>query len=156
MSRKLTASDRSRLIRLASTLPKGSSERKAILVGLSKVKVARSLTVTFNIEVEDEVIMEDAEDGVREAMKIMGGEEEEVPEKARKKLEDEAIASVSSIFKKRVKRGRYRGGALQCSFDVASDEIADVERLIKKHSYAGTDQIATGVEYTITRDFEIR
>ena len=36
MSRTLTASDRRSLIRLASTLPKGSPERKAILAGLSK------------------------------------------------------------------------------------------------------------------------
>ena len=36
MSRALTASDRSALIRLASTLPVGSVERKAILAGLSK------------------------------------------------------------------------------------------------------------------------
>ena len=36
MSRNLTASDRSALFRLASTLPKGSPERKAILKGLSK------------------------------------------------------------------------------------------------------------------------
>jgi hypothetical protein len=36
MSRTLTASDRSALIRLASTLPKGSDERKAILAGLRK------------------------------------------------------------------------------------------------------------------------
>jgi hypothetical protein len=34
MSRPLTASDRSALIRLASTLPVGSSERRAILAGL--------------------------------------------------------------------------------------------------------------------------
>lgn len=34
MSRSLTASDRSRLIRLASTMPVGSTERKAILAGL--------------------------------------------------------------------------------------------------------------------------
>lgn len=34
--RALTASDRSVLIRLASTMPAGSPERKAILVGLSK------------------------------------------------------------------------------------------------------------------------
>ena len=34
MSRKLTASDRKNLIRLASTMPKGSPERKAILEGL--------------------------------------------------------------------------------------------------------------------------
>jgi hypothetical protein len=36
MSRRLTAADRSRLIRLASTLPVGSPERKAILAGLGK------------------------------------------------------------------------------------------------------------------------
>ncbi len=35
MSRILTASDRTALIRLASSLPKGSPERKAILAGLS-------------------------------------------------------------------------------------------------------------------------
>ena len=40
MARNLTASDRSRLIKLASTLPTGSPERKAILAGLSKTKVA--------------------------------------------------------------------------------------------------------------------
>ena len=34
MSRSLTASDRSSLIRLASSLPAGSAERKAILAGL--------------------------------------------------------------------------------------------------------------------------
>jgi hypothetical protein len=36
-SRNLTASDRTRLIRLASTMPKGSPERRAILVGLRKI-----------------------------------------------------------------------------------------------------------------------
>ena len=36
MSRPLTASDRSALIKRASSLPAGSAERKAILAGLSK------------------------------------------------------------------------------------------------------------------------
>ena len=36
MSRRLTAADRSALIRLASTLPVGSPQRKAILAGLGK------------------------------------------------------------------------------------------------------------------------
>ena len=36
MSKSLTAADRSSLIRLASTLPKGSEERRAILAGLQK------------------------------------------------------------------------------------------------------------------------
>ena len=34
MPRSLTSSDRARLIRLASTMPSGSAERKAILKGL--------------------------------------------------------------------------------------------------------------------------
>ena len=38
MSRKLTASDRKNLIRLASEMPKGSDERKAILAGLASLK----------------------------------------------------------------------------------------------------------------------
>ena len=40
MSRPLTAADRSALIKLASTLPKGSPERKTILAGLSKIEKA--------------------------------------------------------------------------------------------------------------------
>ena len=40
MSRTLTAADRSALIRLASTLPAGSAERRAILAGLSKQAMA--------------------------------------------------------------------------------------------------------------------
>ena len=42
MSRSLTAQDRSALIRLASSLPPGSAERKAILAGLSQVSVQAS------------------------------------------------------------------------------------------------------------------
>ena len=41
MSRSLTASDRSSLIRLASSLPKGSPERKAILAGLKSKRRPR-------------------------------------------------------------------------------------------------------------------
>ena len=42
MARKTTAADRKSLIRLASTLPKGSAERKAILAGLSKKAGSKS------------------------------------------------------------------------------------------------------------------
>ena len=38
MSRSLTASDRASLVKLASSLPSGSAERKAILAGLSKTQ----------------------------------------------------------------------------------------------------------------------
>ena len=47
MARILTASDRKTLIRLASTLPKGSDERKAILAGLSKS--AKTYTIMFTV-----------------------------------------------------------------------------------------------------------
>jgi hypothetical protein len=40
MSRSLTASDRSNLIRLASSLPAGSAERKAILASLGPERLA--------------------------------------------------------------------------------------------------------------------
>ena len=41
MSRSLTAADRSALIRLASTLPSGSEERRALLAGLKKSAATR-------------------------------------------------------------------------------------------------------------------
>ena len=42
MSRRLTASDRTRLIKLASSMEKGSPERKAILAGLDKTPTTKS------------------------------------------------------------------------------------------------------------------
>ena len=42
MARNITASDRKSLIRLASTMPKGSPERKAILNGLAKAATKRT------------------------------------------------------------------------------------------------------------------
>lgn len=47
MSRQLTASDRTALIRLASELPKGSRERKAILAGLQRSPWALSKKECF-------------------------------------------------------------------------------------------------------------
>ena len=42
MARNLTASDRKTLIKLASTLPKGSPERKAVLAGLGRMASTRT------------------------------------------------------------------------------------------------------------------
>jgi hypothetical protein len=52
MSRNLTAQDRSSLIRLASTLPAGSAERKAILAGLGKVAYGLGMSHDDLIDVE--------------------------------------------------------------------------------------------------------
>jgi hypothetical protein len=47
MFRTLTASDRSSLIRLASTLPAGSPERKAILAGLAGLAQTKQASVNL-------------------------------------------------------------------------------------------------------------
>lgn len=52
MSRTLTAQDRSSLIRLASSLPSGSPERKAILAALSRVSSSQGLFEALG-ELED-------------------------------------------------------------------------------------------------------
>ncbi len=59
MSRSLTAQDRSSLIRLASSLPSGSAERKAILAGLtgSKTAMRGEVGVTEVDEVLSELIV---------------------------------------------------------------------------------------------------
>lgn len=43
-----TASDRTALIRLAASLPKGSEERRALLADLNKKARKRSLTITVD------------------------------------------------------------------------------------------------------------
>ena len=48
MSRSLTESDRSALIRLASTMAVGSPERKAILAGLSKQAKVEEVVISQN------------------------------------------------------------------------------------------------------------
>jgi hypothetical protein len=48
MSRTLTASDKSALIRLASSLPAGSAERKAVLAGLKKAAAEGTLLSRWN------------------------------------------------------------------------------------------------------------
>jgi hypothetical protein len=61
MSRSLTASDRSSLIRLASSLPAGSAERKAILAGLAGMKASpKTAKVYVSPKVEVTPAMQEA------------------------------------------------------------------------------------------------
>ena len=53
MARKITASDRSALIKMASKMPVGSPERKAILAGLSKKEARLSADVMRNWRSKD-------------------------------------------------------------------------------------------------------
>ena len=59
MARNLTASDRKSLIRLASTMPKGSPERRAILAGLGDTWGRRliELKAEYMREVVDEAVI---------------------------------------------------------------------------------------------------
>lgn len=52
MAKTLTASDRTTLIRLASTLDKGSPERKAILAGLKKT-ASKTTTLKADLKLKD-------------------------------------------------------------------------------------------------------
>jgi hypothetical protein len=55
MSKSLTAADRSALIRFASILPKGSAERRAILLGMSKVSFAAELSEADQMKILEQV-----------------------------------------------------------------------------------------------------
>ena len=82
MSRTLTASDRSALIRLASTLPAGSPEKKAILAGLSKSaglaserKAARTPAHVLDHFGYDpfDISLQDRDEELSDRMKYAGG-----------------------------------------------------------------------------------
>lgn len=55
MSKSLNASDRTALIRLASTLPKGSKERRAILAGLKTAYFAAELSEDEQVKILEQV-----------------------------------------------------------------------------------------------------
>ena len=69
MSRSLTAADRSALIRLASTMPVGSEERKTILAGLLKESRVRQPTLR-SLEEELDAILDDIADLDSEAKRV--------------------------------------------------------------------------------------
>jgi len=77
VDRTLTASDRKALIRLASTLPTGSEERKAVLSGLQKTasqsKLRKSLDAYGKELNVSEQIMISAIKDLEAALKSMGG-----------------------------------------------------------------------------------
>ena len=88
MSRELTASDRKALIRLASTMPVGAPERKAILNGLSKTAATRPFVEIAPGQDDDDILSSltlDGEAGVdfeatlvlegRELAKVLGVQE---------------------------------------------------------------------------------
>ena len=72
MSRNLSASERSSLIRLASGLPVGSPQRKAILAGLSKVSSAeiREMNSSERQRYAGAYAFEDESDGVEKGSLI--------------------------------------------------------------------------------------
>ena len=115
--------------------------------------------LSFGIEVETDVIEEEADDPnfrgkSNPAQKIL-----DAGDKGIEKLENEVIRSVSKMVKKRVQKGRYHGGyTLLCSFGVDSPEdLKKVQKALHKNMLSsGNDQIATGVDYTITMGFEYR
>jgi len=74
MSRTLTASDRKSLIRLASTLPSGSAERKAILAGLKKSASSKVAAMSSGVLADNlaRLFMGDIRSAVRALSKFEG------------------------------------------------------------------------------------
>jgi hypothetical protein len=105
MSRRLTASDRSALIRLASTLPVGSSERRAILAGLAGTQ-SHTASLSWR-EVVGVPLDANTKRGAQKwitslRMYILGDSEPSSPQ--RRKLIDEALSNIkyaSFLFRKR-------------------------------------------------------
>ena len=62
MSRSLTAQDRSTLIKLAAELPVGSEERRAILAGLGKERVASKMPSLMDLREAQHKARRDAMD----------------------------------------------------------------------------------------------
>lgn len=91
----------------------------------------------FHIEVEHDVLLDEVEDPP-----------------APEALEAESIEFVSGLFKSLVTtHGRRHDGALICSVKVRSLEAA--RRVIRENLITeDNDQINSGVEYVIVRDFE--
>jgi len=153
--KKLSTSDRSVLIKLASALPRGSKERRAILSGLRQVpKVAgehplgRMAVVYFDVESEDYNIEEDADNGDAFAQSLMddGG-------RGLNKLEGDALKNLSRMFGQRISNeGHDSGGALVCKFGV--DSWAEVKKAWGVISRAG-DDLDTDARYIVARNFRL-
>jgi hypothetical protein len=80
MSRFLTASDRSSLIRLASSLPAGSAERKAILAGLAGKTASDRMELFEEIEgqiarLRNQPDWKDVRAKIADALHILGRDE---------------------------------------------------------------------------------
>ncbi len=162
MSRTLTASDRRSLIRLASTLPTGSDERRAILKGLKKTKVSsrktagehplgRKAIIYFDLAMEDYNIEEDADEGDAFAQSLLAHRSLAFD------LESKALKSLSRMFGTRIKdEGRGSGGGLICKFFVDSwYDVKKANDVINRQYEGGDDQIGTDVTYMVARDFRL-
>ena len=161
----LTASDRKSLVRLASTLPVGSPERKAILAGLAKTKVSSRKTagahplgpmstVYFSLVVEEWKIEDDADEGSRSAERLLDD-----PSKIQG-LEDKALKNLSRMFGKeitKVKRGVGQG--LTCKFSVGTyEDVLKMAQAIRKHHISDgddEDEVNPGVKYLYAVDFRL-
>jgi len=95
-------------------------------------------TVFFHVEVED----------------CLWDEVDNPPEDGQSQLEAQTIEYVSGLFGKPVSiDGRRHDGALICSFK--TNNLDRVRKVIRDNLLTeGNDQIVSGAEYVIVRDFE--
>ncbi|MCZ2414128.1 MAG: hypothetical protein LC136_07740 [Burkholderiales bacterium] len=96
------------------------------------------MRVFFNVEVED----------------CLWDEIDNPPSDIAAQLEKETIEHVSKLFGEPIRTHGRNDGALVCSFEAR--DVTRVRRIIRENTLTeGNDQIVSGVEYVIVRDFQI-
>lgn len=105
--------------------------------------------VYFGVITEDYNIEERAEEGDELAQSILDDPRKIV------NLELQAVNRLQKLFKTRISNeGHDATGELICKFGVSSrDDIKKLGRILNRHHTGGDDDIDTGVEFTVARDF---
>jgi len=112
----------------------------------------RDAIVYFGIATEDYNIEEDADNGDEFAQSLMndGG-------RGLNKLEGDALRNLSRMFKTRIMNEGHDGsGELVCKLPVDSwEDIKKIDAVLSRHHIGGDDEIDTGVQYVVARDFRL-
>lgn len=96
-------------------------------------------TVFFHIEIEEDCLRDEVDNP---------------PEDIAEQLESQTVRYASELFGAKVSTsGRRHDGALICSFK--TDSLDRVRAIIRENQLVeGNDQIVSGAEYVIIRDFQ--
>ena len=123
MSRRLTAADRSALIRLASTLPTGDETRRAILAGLGRVATEFPTQEALDKYLKDHPGADKSKHTVK---KQDGGGGKGKEDKPKRKAEHELRSSVDTTYESALKEPQFKKmmDAAQKAYGTGSEDKA--------------------------------